>query len=199
MRPAICVVAAAVVLVGGCSAQRVEPPTFGPAPTVTTTAFPTLPTGPVAPAKYTKAAFKSCLDVRQKVDGDLPSPQPEDHLQTDPSGSSWTCIFGTAEQTKILGFRSWENTDNAAGVRSGAEFAQKYFTERTKSWQQDNGVNVGSEARWRDKSTAACALEILDENGVLIVSRANGTTLDEEQCRGSVRELAKKFFAAVQP
>lgn len=60
-------------------------------------------------------------------------------------------------------------------------------------------MKLGSDARWRAKATAACALEILDENGVLTVSRSSNTPVDEELCRGSVRELAKKFFAAVQP
>jgi hypothetical protein len=71
---------------------------------------------------------------------------------------------------------------------------------RHRSWKKDS-ANLGSDALWRKKESAACALEILDENGVLIVSRGTGTTIgyDEEQCRTSVRELAKKFYAAVQP
>jgi hypothetical protein len=45
----------------------------------------------------------------------------------------------------------------------------------------------------------ACGLEVLDENAVLTVLRTSDTTINEEQCRDSVRDLAKKFYAAVQP
>ncbi|WP_143115938.1 hypothetical protein [Lentzea xinjiangensis] len=95
--------------------------------------------------------------------------------------------------------RLWENTDDITGIRSGTDYAEKYFTERTGSWEQDSGVRLGSDARWRTAHAAACSLEILDANGVMIVTHTDDTTIDEKQCRASVRELAKKFFAAVQP
>ncbi|MGW6935276.1 hypothetical protein ACWGE0_34810 [Lentzea sp. NPDC054927] len=64
---------------------------------------------------------------------------------------------------------------------------------------QDTGVKIGSDARWQEKHSTACGLEVLDENAVLTVIRTSDATIDEEQCRVAVRELAKKFFAAVQP
>lgn len=198
MRPGTVLVMAAMVLVGGCSIQRVEPPTFGPAPTVTTTPFPSLPTGLAAPVKYTQAALKSCPEIGQRAGG-LPPSQPDDDQKLGSNSSSRACRFKAAEQTVTLSIRSWDNTDDARGVRPGAEYATKDFTERTNGWEKDSSVNLGSDARWRTKSIAACALEILDENSVLIVSRSSGAAVDEEQCRGSVRELAKKFYAAVQP
>jgi hypothetical protein len=80
------------------------------------------------------------------------------------------------------------------------EVAFSSFSERTNAWEKDSGgVNLGSDVRWRTKSIGACALEILAENVVLTVASSHGTAVDEEQCRGSVRELAKKFHAAVQP
>lgn len=201
MRPVICVMAAAMVVVGGCSAKRVETPTFGPTPTVTTTPFPSVPTGPVAPAKYTKATLKSCLGIKQEVGEDLPSAEPGKDQDLGSHSSSRSCTFKAPEHSVVLSIRYWSNTDDVTGVRAGSEYAGKDFEEHRKDWEKASGVDLGSDARWREKSIAACGLEILDENGVLTVARTSGTAtgFDEEQCRGSVRELAKKFFAAVQP
>ncbi len=190
---------AMTALAGGCGVERVETPAFGPAPTATTTSFPSMPTAPAKPMKYLPAALKTCLDIKQEVGGDLPPPQPDENQRLGTNSSSRACTFKAGESTIVFSVRSWENTDNAAGIRSGTDYAEEYFTERTKSWEQDSGVELGTDARWRANSTAACSLEILDENGVVIVTRADGTTIDQEQCRGSVREFAKKFFAAVQP
>lgn len=199
MRPLVCVMAAAMVVVGGCSAKRVETPTFGSTPTVTTTPFPSVPTGPVAPAKYTKATLKSCLDIKQEVGGDLPSAEPGKDQDLGSHSSSRSCTFRAPEHSVVLSIRSWSNTDDATGVRAGAEYAGKDFNERSKDWEKASGVNLGSDARWRAKHPTACGLEVLDENAVLTVIRNSETAIDEEQCRTAVRELAKKFFAAVQP
>ncbi|KJK49293.1 hypothetical protein UK23_14555 [Lentzea aerocolonigenes] len=110
-----------------------------------------------------------------------------------------SCIFKGGESFVNYGVRSWANTDDATGVKSGAEYATKYFTERTKAWEKDGGVKLGSDARWREEGIGGCALEILDDNIVLTVASGNGTAVDQEQCRATVRGLAKKFFAAVQP
>ena len=91
----------------------------------------------------------------------------------------------------------WENTDDATGVTSGNDHAKKYFTERTGSWEKDDGAGVGSDARWRAPRASDCALEALDENAVLTVALTGGQ--EGERCRASVRELAKEFYAAVQP
>jgi hypothetical protein len=192
-------VLATVALISGCSAGRVETPTLGP--TATPTSTPTMPPTepPPGPVKYTTSELKSCPEIRQQVGGDLPSAQPDDNQKPGSNSSSRTCTFKTAEQSVVFSVRSWENTDDATGVESGAEHAKKWFTERTESWEQDTGVKIGSDARWRTKSSAACALEVLDENAVLTVLRSSNTALNDEQCRGSVRDLAKKFYAAVQP
>ncbi|NKE55579.1 hypothetical protein FXN61_01555 [Lentzea sp. PSKA42] len=199
MRPVICMMATAMVLVGGCSAKRVETPTFGPTPTVITTPFPSVPTGPVAPAKYTKAALKSCLDIKQEMGGDLPPPEPEKDQDLGSRSSSRSCIFRAPEHSVVLGIQSWSNTDDATGIRAGPDYAAKDFAEHSKTWEKASGVNLGSDARWRAKHPTACGLEVLDENAVLSVIRNSSTAIDEEQCRGSVRELAQKFYAAVQP
>lgn len=190
---------ATVMLISGCSAERVNPPTFGS--TTTPTATPTTPsTGPSpGPAKYTTAELKTCQEIKQRAGDDLPSPQPDDNQKAGSNSSSRTCTFKTAEQSIVFSVRFWENTDDATGVKSGAEHATTWFTERTKSWQQDGSVKLGSGGRWRDRSAAGCALEVLDENAVLTVLRSSNTTVNDEQCRDSVRELAKKFYAAAQP
>jgi len=188
-----------LALVGGCSVERVATPTFGPAPTGTTTAFPSIPTGPAKPMKYLPAALKTCLDINQEVGGELAPDRPDENIKLGTNSSAQGCYFKAGESTILFSVRSWENTDNAAGIKSGTDYAEEYFTERTKAWEQDGGVKLGSDARWRTANPAACALEILDENGVMIVGHAAGTAIDQEQCRGSVREFAKKFFAAVQP
>ncbi|MEV6240700.1 hypothetical protein [Lentzea sp. NPDC051838] len=198
LKLAIGVVAVTMVLIGGCSTQRVESPTFGPTPTVTTTALPTAPTNPAGPAKYVTATVKSCAEIGQGTGGRL-SPQPDDGRGLGSNSSARSCTVKAADQTEVFNIRSWDNTDDATGVRSGAEHAEKYFMDRTKTWERDTSVNIGSDARWRAKSTTACTLEVLDGNGVLTVGRVSDTSVDQELCRAAVRDLAKKFFVAVQP
>ncbi|MDX3657630.1 hypothetical protein PV646_09975 [Streptomyces sp. ID05-26A] len=188
---------AVLALVAGCSAQRAETPAVDPTSTPVSTP-PTRSSGSAAgPEKYTTEKLKSCLDIRQQVGADLPPAQPDDDQRLGSTSSVKTCTFKAAEQTIIFNVRSWENTDNAAGIVSGPDSARKYFSDRTASWEKDSGVAVGSDVRWRDAQASACALEALDENAVLTVVRSGSA--ESEQCRTSVRELAKKFYAAVQP
>ncbi|SMD08475.1 hypothetical protein [Lentzea albidocapillata] len=187
---------AVLALVAGCSAKRAETPTFDPTSTPVSTP-PTKPSGsPPGSVKYTTEKLKSCLEIRQQVGAELPASQPDDDQRLGSDSSARTCTFRAGEQSIVFNVRSWENTDNAAGVTSGPDHAKKYFGDRTASWEQDSGVNIGSDARWRAAQASACALEVLDENAVLTIMRS-GT--EGEQCRASVRELAKKFYAAVQP
>ncbi|MGZ3143785.1 hypothetical protein ACVDFE_17670 [Lentzea chajnantorensis] len=63
-------------------------------------------------------------------------------------------------------------------------------------------MNLGSDARWKSDDINGCTLEILDENAVVRVDSSNRKTPtagNNEQCHGPVRELAKQFYAAVQP
>lgn len=145
--------------------------------------------------KYTTERLKSCLDIRQQVGAELPVAEPDNDQSAGSHSSSRTCTFRAPEQTTVFSVRSWENTDDVTGVMSGGDHAQKYFTDRSASWEKDGGVKIGSDARWREERAPDCALEVLDENAVLVVIR----TGEGEQCRASVRELAQKFYAAVQP
>jgi hypothetical protein len=54
---------------------------------------------------------------------------------------------------------------------------------------------VHREVRHGSRHRVQPALEVLDENAVLTIMRSDA---EGEQCRASVRELAKKFYAAVQ-
>ncbi|MGW4208003.1 hypothetical protein ACWEIJ_08435 [Lentzea sp. NPDC004789] len=182
---------AATVFVGGCTSKPVETPTFSDVPT--TTSSP-------APVKYHQAALKSCSEIGQET-GDLPPAQPNDDQKLGSNSSARTCRFRGADHSVTLSIRSWDDTEDIRGARPAAEYAKDYFADRTQAWEKDIGANLGSDARWRTKSPAACALEILDQNGVLTVANSSNssTGFDEQQCRTTVRELAKKFFGAVQP
>lgn len=185
------VLVAAVLLVAGCAAEQTETPTFESVSTP-----PVKPSEPPpAPVKYTTERLKSCLDIRQQVGAELPVAEPDNDQSAGSHSSSRTCTFRAPEQTTVFSVRSWENTDDVTGVMSGGDHAQKYFTDRSASWEKDGGVKIGSDARWREERAPDCALEVLDENAVLVVIR----TGEGEQCRASVRELAQKFYAAVQP
>ncbi|GLY48384.1 hypothetical protein [Lentzea sp. NBRC 102530] len=195
MRAVVGLVTSAV-LFAGCSAKRVETPEFDSASTPVST--PSMkPGGSATPVKYTAENTRSCADVRQQVGADLPDPQPDGDQQ--PGAGSWarTCTYKTAEQAVVFAIRSWENTDDATGFTSGNDNAKRYFADRTSSWEKDGGVGIGSDARWREPRASACALEALDENAVLTVALTGGA--EGEQCRTAVRELAKKFYAAMQP
>jgi hypothetical protein len=71
---------------------------------------------------------KPCLEIRPEVGADLPPAQPDEN-QTPGSHSSRACTFKTSEQSVVFSLRSWENTDDATGVRAGAEYAER--TSRT--------------------------------------------------------------------
>ncbi|MFD4671812.1 hypothetical protein ACFWNN_18915 [Lentzea sp. NPDC058450] len=174
------------LLIAGCSAERVETPTFD------STSTPVSP--PSAPVKYPAEVLRSCQDIRQRVGADLPASEPDDDSPAGAQPAAKTCLFKAAEQTITFAIKSWRSTD-ATGVVSGNDHAKSYFTDRTAGWDEE-GAGIGSIARWREARDSACAMEALDENAVLTVAQ---TGVGGEQCRTSVRALAKKFYSAVQP
>ncbi|WP_394614876.1 hypothetical protein JNUCC0626_34255 [Lentzea sp. JNUCC 0626] len=147
--------------------------------------------------KYTAENRKTCLNIQQEVGPELPTPQPDLGSPPGPYTSAKDCVFKAADQAVLFAVRSWENTDDVTGAKSGNDRAKKYFTDRTEGWDRDSSTNVGSEARWRETRASACALEALDENAVLTVALTGGA--EGEQCRATVRDLAKRFYAAMQP
>jgi hypothetical protein len=186
---------AAAVVLAGCGVETVGTP--APASGSSTTSTP-----PPAPAvKYVTSGLKSCPEIRQKLDVALPPALPEDN-QRGPGSAERICAFRSDESVVVLSIRYWETTEDITGVHPGVERAEKDFLERGRTRDQDSGVGLGSDARWRDNDTTGCTLEILDDNAVLTAhsgSRTSTTDGRNEQCRGPVRELARQFYAAVQP
>jgi hypothetical protein len=192
-RPVIGVMTAAMVLVGGCSVEPIQTPTFSSSTTSTTPA----PT----PVKYSTTGWKSCPEIQQKLSGDLPPPLPEDK-QEGPKWSLRICPFRSDDSLVVLSIQYWETTEDITGVHPGAERAKKDFLERGQAREKDSSLNLGSDVRWKRDDTTGCTLEILDENAVVSAGSSNPkapTDGKTEQCRGRVRELAKQFYAAVQP
>lgn len=192
-RPIVILITAVMVLVGGCSVEPIQTPTF--------TSDTTSTTPPPPLVKYSTADWKSCAEVQQKLSGDLPPPLPEDK-QEGPKWSIRTCPFRSDDTLIVLRIQYWETTDDVTGVRTGAERAEKEFLDRGQAREKDSSVNLGSDARWKRDDTNGCTLDILDENAVVSASSSNRKTLtagNNEQCHGPVRELAKQFYAAVQP
>ncbi|XVV04499.1 hypothetical protein ACQPW3_03520 [Actinosynnema sp. CA-248983] len=192
-RPVIGVVAAAMVLVGGCGVEPVQVPTSSSSTTSTTP--------PPAPDKYSTAGLRSCPEIQQKMSGDLPPPLPEDN-QKGPTWSQRICPFRSEDTLVVLRIQYWETAEDITGTHLGSERARKDFLERGQSREKDQSLNLGSDARWKREVTTGCTLEILDENAVVSAHSGSTKTLvdgDDEQCHGPVRELAKQFYAAVQP
>lgn len=189
----ISVMAVAMVLVGGCSVEPIQTPTFSSGTTSTTP--------PPAPVKYSTTGWKRCQEIQQKLSGDLPPPLPEDK-QEGPKWSLRICPFRSDDSLVVLSIQYWETTEDITGVHPGAERAKKDFLERGQAREKDSSLNLGSDVRWKRDDTTGCTLEILDENAVVSVSSSNPEALTDgttEKCRGPVRELAKQFYTAVQP
>jgi hypothetical protein len=186
---------AVVTLVGGCSVEPIQTPTFSSSTTSTTP--------PPPPVKYSTADWKGCSEVRQKLIGDLPPPLPEDK-QEGPKWSTRKCPFRDDDSLVVLSIQYWETTEDITGVHPAAERARKHFLESNRGRERDRRIELGSDVRWRssDKADTGCTLEILDENAIMTAhsgSRNSLTDASSEQCREPVRELAKQFYAAAQP
>lgn len=191
-RPVIGVIAAAMVLVGGCGVEPVQAPTFGSSTTTT---------DPPPPVKYSTAEWRSCSEIQRKLSGDLPPPMPEDK-QEGPGWSLRICPFRSDDSLVVLSIQYWETTQDVTGVHPGAERARKDFLERGQAREKDSGLDLGSDVRWKRDDTTGCTLEILDENAVVSAGSSNPKAPADgktEECRGRARELAKQFYAAVQP
>jgi hypothetical protein len=192
-RPVIGVMAAAMVLVGGCTVEPIPTPTFS---LVTTSTTP-----PPTPVKYAATDWTSCPEIQQKLSGDLPPPLPEDKQE----GFKWSlriCPFRSDDSLVVLRIQYWETTEDITGVHHGAERAKKDFLEHQEAREKDSSLNLGSDVRWGRDDTTGCTLEILDENAVVSVGSSDRKAVTDgktELCRGPARELAKQFFAAVQP
>lgn len=187
----------ALVLVGqavtaGCGA---EPGTATASGSGTTTSSSPLP----EPVKYALDAFKSCPEIRQEV-ADLPPPLAAEPLEA-ADRYSLTCTFTTSKNKEPLITFQVELYGDHQGV-SGAERAESGFSLGLAGAEAAD-VNLGSAARWADRSTgASCRLEFLDENAVMITSYHSGATaLDprSEECRRGARDVAKRIHDAVQP
>ncbi|MFI9816846.1 hypothetical protein [Saccharothrix variisporea] len=195
-RSAIGVTAAAVVL-AGCGGG-VEPV---PVPVSTSRSSTTSTTPPPAPVKYAAAGLKSCPEIQQRLQVALPPLLPDTDQQGFGSASK-VCTFRSDESVVVLSIQYWETTKDITGVHPGAQRAEQDFVGRGSARDKDSSVDLGSDARWRDNDTTGCTLEILDDNAVLIAHSGSRTSLADgrnEQCRGPVRELARQFYAAVQP
>jgi hypothetical protein len=185
---------ACVVLAGGCNVKPIQPiqtPTFSPSTTSTT---------PPPPVKYSATGWKGCSDIQEKL-SDLPPLRREDK----PEGFKWSgrsCNFKSGDSSIVLYIQYWETTEDINGVHPGAERAKKDFREPENAGEKDSSVHLGSDVRWKPDDTTGCTLEILDENAVVSADSGNGKFVTDgniEQCRGPVRELARQFYAAVQP
>jgi len=192
-RPITILMTTVMVLAGGCGVEPIQRPTFSSSTTSTTP--------PPTPVKYSATDWKSCPEVQQKLSGDLPPPQREDK-QEGFKRSLRTCSFRSDDTVVVLSIQYWETTEDIIGVHPGAERAKKDFLEREQGREKDRSLNVGSDVRWRQGDTTDCTLEILDENAVVSVGSSDPKAFSEgnaEQCRGPARELAKQFYAAIQP
>ncbi|MEO6088276.1 MAG: hypothetical protein ABIQ18_34700 [Umezawaea sp.] len=182
-----------MALASGCSVEPIQTPTFSSSTTSTTP--------PPTPVKYSATGWTSCPEIQQKLSGDLPPPLPEDK-QEGPKWSLRICPFRSDDSLVVLRIKYWETTEDITGVHSGAERAKKDFLEDGQAREKDSSVNLGSDVRWKRDDTTGCTLEILDENAVVSAGSSNPKVLTDgktEQCRGPARELAKQFYAAVQP
>lgn len=191
-RPVIGVIAAAMVLVGGCGVEPVQAPTSGSSTTTTP---------PPPPVKYSTTGWKGCPEIQRELSGDLPPPMPEDE-QEGPDWSLRICPFRSDDSLVVLSIQYWETAEDITGVHPGAERARKEFLERGQAREEDSSLDLGSDVRWKRDDTTGCTLEILDENAVVSASSGNPKAPADgktEQCRERARELAKQFYAAVQP
>lgn len=193
IRPVVVLVAATLVLAGGCSVKPVQTPTFSSSTTTTTP--------PPEPVKYSVGNWKGCQEARQQLSDNLPPALPDDK-QDGPKWSTRVCPFRNDDSVVVLSIQYWETTEDITGIQPGAERAKKDFLDRGAAREKDTGVTVGSDARWKREDSNGCTIEILDENAIVSAGSSNNkvpTPGNNEQCRGPVRELAKQFFAAVQP
>ncbi|WP_093150430.1 hypothetical protein [Saccharopolyspora antimicrobica] len=193
----------AMLFAGGCFGPAIEPfETPGGSDS-----SPSSPSGPpLGPVKYDFADFPGCLEIQQK----LPELKMLDGSPgEDATGSpSRVCSFMPVESgAVVIGFeaRLYGGRENADGFQSGAERAKVSFSEHALSEvEEDRGVGVGSAAHWtRFVEGGGCTIQILDENAVITATYYDPPAGDfdprSEECRGGAREVARKFYAAVQP
>lgn len=192
----------AMTLVSGCGFPSVKP-----YPTPTFSADATSSSSAPGPVKYDPAVFKSCLEIQQKVP-ELPPPLQAGRRPQGGSGRfSLECEFTTSKDNDgrpYITFRVefYDNQRDAYGFQSGAEIAKTGFDVNVPPGaEKETGVRFGSEARWTAPG-ASCFLQVLDENVVMIFSYNSGKKDNDprsEQCREGARDIATKFYAAVQP
>ncbi|MDA3646047.1 hypothetical protein LZ318_05700 [Saccharopolyspora indica] len=192
--------ALAVMLAGGCFAPAIEPfemPGGGDEE-------PSIPAeASLGPVKHVFADFPSCREIQQRVPGlDL-----VEGSQDEEKGSSRTCHFNPAESGSIfigLEVSLYGGREDADGFQSGAERARAFFTKSAISdAERDGSVDFGAEAHWTRFIEDTCTLEVLDENAVITATYHNPRARDKDprssECRDGARDVARKFYAAVQP
>lgn len=167
---------------GRTDVRPIEQPTF------------TTPTTP-APAKY--VAVPTCKQIEQKVQG-LPKLRSGNE-----NPSPFVDMYTGCEFQKIPDYPRIGLAISVWRDEPGKDKARERFDDSTDP--ADDGpadVGVGEQAKWQNaKDNDSCSLVILDANAVLMLDHKPSDKLNpkSEECRGRLKELARTFYAVVQP
>lgn len=198
------VLAGSLLLISGCqpdSAGQHPIPVPGATPSSSTT--PTTSSAvAAAPLKYS-LAVKSCQEIQAEVPVQLTARNSDQFNQ--PTDSWRHCPFTESRDNDplvVFQIRVWADFEDSIRVHSGAQRARENFDQDPRpSDGEDSAVDIGEVARWKKSSVAGCELEVLDENAILVTYYNPHTDGDprDEKCRDRARDLARKFYSAVQP
>lgn len=167
---------------GRTDVRPIEQPTF------------TTPTTP-APAKY--VAVPTCKQIEQEVRG-LPKLRSGNE-----NPSPFVDMYTGCEFQKIPDYPRIGLAISVWRDEPGKDKARERFDDSTDP--ADDGpadVGVGERAKWQNaKDNDSCSLIILDANAVLMLDHKPSDKLNpkSEECRGRLQELARTFYAVVQP